>query len=129
MRKAMMITFSLAIGTLGVFAMRRLAVADNFADVHYDASTDDLVVTMRYRGTNPDHNFNVQWGMCTDFTDNPGVHRIDATIEDDQWKDPAREPFKKTIRVSLGQLTCRPAVLTLHTAPHFFYALRIPAAR
>ena len=114
---------------LGALAVPSGAFADNFADAHYDASTDELVVTMRYSGTNPDHNFSVQWGACTDSNDDSGVQRVDATIEDDQWRDAARELFKKTIRVSLAQLACRPVVLTIHTAPRFYYTLRIPAAR
>jgi hypothetical protein len=114
---------------LGAFAVPPGAFADNFADAHYDAATDELVVTMRYSGTNPDHNFSVQWGACTDSNDDSGVPRVDATIEDDQWRDAARELFKKTIRVSLAQLACRPAVLTIHTAPRFYYTLSIPAVR
>ena len=114
---------------LGMLEVPQHALADNFADVHYDATSDELVVTMRYSGTNPDHNFSVQWGACGDAGDNSGVQRVDATIEDDQWRDAARELFSKTIHVSLGQLACRPAVLTIHTAPHFYYTLNIPAPR
>jgi hypothetical protein len=114
---------------LGALALPPGAFADNFVDARYDPSTDELVVTMRYSGTNPDHNFSVQWGACTDSSDDSGVQRIDATIEDDQWRDAARELFTKTIRVGLAQLACRPAVLTLHTAPRFYYTLSIPAAR
>lgn len=114
---------------LGALATGPSARADNFADAHYEASTDELVVTMRYSGTNPDHNFNVQWGACTEPGDSSGIQRIDATIDDDQWRDAAREVFDKTIRVSLAQLTCRPALLTLHTAPHFYVTVSIPTAR
>jgi hypothetical protein len=106
---------------ISLLALPQRLLADNFVDAHYDGSTDELVITMRYSGTNPDHNFSLQWGGCTDSTDNSGVQRIDATIEDDQWRDAARELFTKTIRVSLAPLACRPAVLTLHTAPHFYY--------
>ena len=114
---------------LGTFAAPQNSTADNFVDAHYDAATDELVVTMRYSGTNPDHNFNVQWGACSEAGDDSGVQKIDATIDDDQWRDAARELFTKTIRVSLGSLSCRPVMLTLHTAPHFYYTVSIPAAR
>lgn len=40
------------------------ARADNFVSVYYDAHTDELVVTMQFRGTNPNHEFTVQWGEC-----------------------------------------------------------------
>jgi hypothetical protein len=126
MRKIIAVALCL---TLCLFAVPRRAVADNFVEAHYDAATDELVVSLTYTGTNPDHQFNVQWGACADASDNSGVQRVDATIDDDQWRDAARENFQKTIRVSLGQLQCRPAILTLHTAPHYYYTLSIPAAR
>jgi hypothetical protein len=114
---------------LGILSVPRSANADNFVDAHYDAATDEIEVTLSYTGTNPDHNFNVQWGACAEANDNSGVQRVDATIEDDQWRDAARQNFQKTIRVSLGQLACRPVILTLHTAPHYYYTLSIPAPR
>ena len=95
---------------VSLLAAPQSARADNFVDAHYDASSDELVVTLRYSGTNPDHNFSLQWGACTDATDHSGVSRIDATMEDDQWRDAARELFTKTVRVSLAPLACRPAV-------------------
>ena len=37
----------------------RMAAADTFANVHYEASKDPFVVTMLCRGTNPDHTFSL----------------------------------------------------------------------
>src|ERR1019366_2077262 len=46
-----------------------VAQGDNFANVYYDARKDQLVVTLFYRGTNPDHSFSLQWGTCKDSAD------------------------------------------------------------
>jgi hypothetical protein len=103
-----------------------VAEADNFANVYYDAKTDELVVTMRYRGTNPDHTFSLQWGKCQTLAD-ASVPEIVADVNDSQARDAAREDFKTTTRFSLQDLPCRPAKLTLRTAPRFYYTLQIPA--
>jgi hypothetical protein len=39
----------------------QMSLADNFVNVYYDAAADNLVVTMSYRGTNPDHTFTLRW--------------------------------------------------------------------
>ncbi len=103
------------------------ADADNFGRVRYDAQADQLVVTMIYRGSNPNHTFSLKWGKCraNQSGDTPGV-----TLEvlDDQFSDPAQQDYKKTVRFSLAELPCpRPVKLSLRTAPRFFYTLTIPA--
>jgi hypothetical protein len=102
------------------------AQADNFGRVYYDQKTSMLVVTMIYRGTNPDHKFTLKWGECQ--TDpSSGVLSASAEVLDDQFSDAAQMNFKKTTRFSLTALPCaRPASVTLHTAPRFFYTLTIP---
>ena len=105
--------------------LSRMALADNFSNVHYDARGDQLVVTMLYRGTNPDHTFSVEWGPCKDGKS--GGHEIEANVLDSQWQDAAQRTFRKTTRFSLADLNCRPAVLTLRTAPRFYYTVQIPA--
>lgn len=103
----------------------RIARADNFSDVHYDAPGDQLVVTMTYRGTNPDHTFSVKWGPCKDGKS--GGHEIEANVLDGQWQDAAQRNFRKTTHFSLADLNCRPAKVTLRTAPRFYYTVQIPA--
>lgn len=103
------------------------AQADNFVGAHYDVKTDVLVVTMRYRGSNPDHGFTVQWGQCKPPESGQG-HQLSAVVLDDQWNDAAHSPFTKTTRFSLATVACRPAHVTLHTAPHFYYEVNIPAS-
>jgi hypothetical protein len=104
------------------------AAADNFVDVRYDAQTDELIVTMKYSGTNPNHRFSLQWGQCQTLAES-GVPEIVADVNDSQYKDAARNDFKTTTRFSLADLPCRPAKLTLRTAPRFYYILQIPARR
>jgi len=103
------------------------AVADTFGGVRYDGRTDELVITMHYRGTNPDHDFTVNWGACKDPGPGSTLRQISATVLDSQWNDAARASFDKTIRVSLAAAPCRPAHVTLRTAPRFYVAVDIPA--
>ncbi len=102
------------------------ALADNFGNVYYDARKDQLVVTIFYRGTSPDHAFTLKWGQCKEPRDG-GVREIAAEVLDSQWDDVASQDFKKTTKFSLQDLTCRPAKVTLRTAPRFVYTLQIPA--
>ncbi len=102
------------------------ARADNFANVYYDARKDQVVVTLYYRGTNPDHTFTLKWGPCRESADGSN-HEIVADVLDSQWQDVAKDNFKKTTRFSLANLDCRPVRLTLRTAPRFYYTLQSPA--
>jgi hypothetical protein len=110
--------------TAGVLA--RYAMADTFGSIHYAPRQDRLVVTMYYRGTNPDHTFSLKWGPCTERPDH-AAREIVAVVLDSQWQDEAKRDFKKTTSFSLADLQCRPAQLTLKTAPRFYYVLQIPA--
>jgi hypothetical protein len=114
-----------AVLALVVGLLSGAAQGDNFANVYFDAATDQLVVTMFYRGTNPDHSFSLQWGKCKDSADGT-THQITADVLDSQWQDAALRHFKKTTRFSLADVTCRPATLMLRTAPRFLYTLQIP---
>ena len=110
---------------LSLGSVSRMALADNFSNVHYDARGDQLVVTMLYRGTNPNHTFSVKWGPCKDGKS--GGHEIEANVLDSQWQDAAKRNFKITTHFSLTALNCRPAKVTLRTAPRFRYTVQIPA--
>jgi hypothetical protein len=104
------------------------ARADTFSRVYLDAATDQLVVTMRYRGTNPDHVFTLQWGQCGQRQGSE-LPEVVAQVLDSQALDAASKDFKTTTRFDLGGLPCRPAKVTLRTAPHVYTVLVIPAAR
>jgi hypothetical protein len=98
--------------------------ADNFRKVTYDPDTDELVIVVVYRGTNPDHQFSLKWGPCIDRGGNQ--HEIVAELLDQQFQDSARKDYKKTVRMSLAAMDCRPAAVTLRTAPRFYYTLTVP---
>jgi len=101
------------------------ARADNFAGVHYLARKDQLVITIAYRGTNPDHTFSLKWGPCQEL--DGGGRELSAEVLDRQSQDVERSDFKKTTRFSLADIPCRPAKVTLRSAPRFFATLQIPA--
>jgi hypothetical protein len=102
------------------------AAAPNLMSARYDEETDELVVTLAYRGTNPDHTFSIEWGSCQS-AGAVGSSRISARVIGSQEKDPARQSFTKTMRFSLQDLRCRPVTVTLFTAPQFTIHVMIPA--
>ena len=109
-------------------ALSSAAKADTITGARYDPRTDELVVTMRYPGTNPDHGFTIQWDVCPALPQGQSNYDIAAEVLDTQWNDEARQTFTKTVRLSLANLRCRPARITMHTAPHYYYVVTVPAA-
>jgi hypothetical protein len=103
------------------------ARADNFKSVHYDQRRDQLVVQMDYRGTHPDHTFHLNWGRCRPVEQEPGMWQVAVDVLDDQWNDAATTDYSRTLTLDLSKLRCRPAHVTLRTAPRFYYTLTIPA--
>ena len=99
---------------------------DTFSAAHYDRKTDELVVTMVYAGSNPDHQFSAQWGECQNAPDGGSMHQIAVEVIDSQWNDVANQTFTKTVRFSLAGMSCRPATVTLRTAPRYEVTLQIP---
>jgi len=114
-----------SLGVVSVFAFASVS-AENFGRVAYDPAADQLVVTMRYRGTNPDHDFSLKWGECKTLPD--GSNEVVAEVLDSQARDAARQDFRKTVHLSLEGLSCRPVKLTLRAAPRNYFSLHIPAA-
>jgi hypothetical protein len=102
------------------------AWSDTFSGAHYDPKTDELVVTMVYGGSNPDHQFSVQWGECQNASDGGNMHQIAVDVIDSQWNDVAKQTYSKTVRFSVAGLSCRPATVTLRTAPRYEVTLQIP---
>ena len=102
------------------------ARADTFDNVRYDARRDELVATMIYRGTNPDHTFTLQWDVCHGSADSGQPYEIAAEVLDDQWNDAALHSYRKTVRFGLSILACRPARVTLRIAPRFYYTVLVP---
>ena len=100
--------------------------ADTFSSVRYDSRTNELVVTMIYRGAKPDHEFSIQWGECQMPEDGGTKHQIAGEVIDSQWTDTEQQTYTKTVRFGLPSVNCRPATATLRTAPRFEYTLEIP---
>jgi len=103
----------------------QIAWATTFGNVYYDPGTDQLVVTMIYSGTNPNHSFSLKWGRCKTGPD--GSPQIFANVIDSQWQDAEQDNYQVTTRFNLGKLKCRPVNVTLRSAPRFIYQLQIPA--
>jgi hypothetical protein len=103
------------------------ARADNFKSARYDAQRDQLVVQMVYRGTHPDHTFHLSWSRCRPLDQQPGMWQVAVDVLDDQWNDAATTEYSRTLRFDLSNQPCRPARVTLRTAPRFYYTLTIPA--
>jgi hypothetical protein len=101
------------------------AQAATFSSAYYDPTANELVVTMIYGGTNPNHQFSVQWGTCRPLGNN-GNHQIAADVLDSQWDDAAQQQFTTTVRFSLAGVNCLPAAITLRTAPKYEYTLQVP---
>jgi hypothetical protein len=99
------------------------ARADWFGPVRYDPKGDQFIVTIMYDGTNPDHDFTIQWGTCRKLEqtrgqpERPGLppHQIALSIVDNQGDDLAKKTYTTTITVPLATLTCRPARVSLLT--------------
>jgi len=115
-----LLAVSLALG------VARASQADEFVAARYDPHGDALVVTLQYDGTNPDHGFTVKWGSCK--SDASAGPQLTAEVLDSQWNDAARKTFTKKVRFALGSVPCRPARVTLYTAPHFEITVGIPKA-
>jgi hypothetical protein len=116
--------FSCALALI-LFASPYAGHADSFQSASYDPATDELVIVVEYRGTSADHQFSLQWERCMDRGDNRRT--IVAQLLDQQFRDAAREDFTKTLRMSLADMDCRPATVTLSTAPGFYSTVEVPA--
>jgi hypothetical protein len=94
------------------------------SSVAYDPKTDELIVTMSYQGTNPDHQFSVQWGDCQTVGDDGNTHQIVGVVLDSQWKRrrPARIYQDRKIQPRRGELSAcdadvaQRAAVRIHTA-------------
>ena len=103
------------------------AAAVSVTALTYDAGKDQLVMTIAYRGTNPDHEFNVQWDACKKL--NAERMQILGLLVDSQPDDLARQDFTKPMRIDLRDFSCRPAKVTIRTSAGFFTSVDVPAAK
>ena len=117
-----------ALAPLGcVLAIPRPASADNFGPSYYDRATNELVVTMLYGGTNPNHKFTLKWGACQFDDSGRRLPLANADILDDQFNDAEQQQYTIVTRFSLADMPCpRPANVTVSTAPGLSFELVIP---
>lgn len=103
--------------------------ADTIGPVRYDASGNQLIVTISYDGANPNHRFSIRWGRCRKLRDQihgPARKIINLGIVDDQGDDAARKNYVEVVRVPLAGLSCRPAAVTVRTSPDSYASLATP---
>jgi len=117
-----------ALAPLGcVLAMSRPASADNFGPSYYDRATNELVVTMLYGGTNPNHKFTLKWGVCEIDDSGRRMPLVNADILDDQFDDAEHQQYTIVARFSIADMPCpRPTTVMVSTAPGFSFELVIP---
>jgi hypothetical protein len=117
-----------ALALMGFVLVRsRPASADTFGPSHYDSATSELVVTVLYGGTNPNHRFTLKWGACEFDDSGRRMPLANADMLDDQFDDAERQQYKVVARFSLANMPCpRPAIVTVSTAPGFSFELVIP---
>jgi hypothetical protein len=103
------------------------AAAISVTALTYDPSKDQLVMTIVYRGTNPDHRFKVQWDKCSRLDEER--MQILGLLVDDQPNDLARQEFTRPLRIALRDFSCRPAKVTIRTSAGFFTSVDVPAPK
>ena len=110
-----------------LLAMPRPVSADNFGPSHYDQATDQLVVTMLYGGTNPNHTFTIKWGACEVDDSGRRMPLVNADVLDDQFNDVEQQQYTVVVHLSLAGMPCpRPAIVTLSSPPGSSIKLIIP---
>ncbi|HEY0683178.1 MAG TPA: hypothetical protein VGD45_12675 [Steroidobacter sp.] len=90
----------------------------------YDATEDQLVMTIAYRGTHENHDFTVQWTECKRLDD--ARSQILGLLVDSAPNDLARQNFTKQVKVDLTSFTCRPSKVTIRTSAGFFASVDVP---
>lgn len=121
------VTLGRLVACIAAFLYLAPAGAVSVTVLTYDASKDQLVMTIAYRGTHPDHEFNVQWDKCTRLDDER--MQILGLLVDSQPNDRALQEFTKPMRIDLRNFSCRPSKVTIRTSAGFFTSVDIPAAK
>ena len=103
-----------------------VSLAEAFGKAAYTSNSDDLIVEIFYSGTNSDHRFSLRWDTCIQHPD--GTTDVSAQLIDSEERDEARREYTKVVHLSLRDLICRPAKVTLRAGPRTYIALKVPAA-
>lgn len=116
-----------ALAWLGADAIHSIATAGNYGASYYDRATDELVVTILYGGTNPNHQFTIKWGTCEIDESGDRKPLVNAEILDDQFNDTEQQQYKVVSRFSLKDMPCpRPAIVAVSIAPNASFEIVIP---
>jgi hypothetical protein len=91
------------------------AGAGTLLDARYEVGDNVLVLEIAYQGTNPDHQFVLEWGACQ--RDPDGTLGAVARLIDSDGHDIAREDYRVSRRFDLSGLNCRPADVTVRLGP------------
>ena len=92
------------------------------------ATSDQLIATMIYDGTHPNHHFTIKWGPCRKSNQDQQTHQtIDVNLLDDDGNDAATKTYTELVTISLANLSCRPATVTLWTPPNFDRSIDVPS--
>lgn len=103
------------------------AVAMNFVTLEYDEAADELTFVIAYRGTHENHDFTIAWEACRPLGEDR--FQIFGKVIDSDPRDPAREEFKKEVKLSLKGFECRPSRLSLGTFYNHIRTIDIPASK
>ena len=110
---------SLSVALVVLALLPAVAQSADIRSAYYDPRSDDIVVEIAYRGTGKDHDFRVLWGECQD-------DGVSARLVDRQGTDAALTGYLMTKRISLHELPCRPAVVTLRLGAVAHMSVRVP---
>lgn len=103
-RKGMRVVVCILLASLATAAL-----AADILGARYDAASDQITVDIAYRGTNADHEFVVEWAECS----SQSPPRLVGRLIDRQGNDAAREDYRTREELSLHDMPCRPAIVTL----------------
>jgi hypothetical protein len=99
----------------GFVAWSLAAGAGTLIDARYEVGDNALVLEIAYQGTNPHHQFVLEWGACQREID--GNVGAVARLIDSDGHDIARENYRVLRRFDLSGLDCRPADVTVRLGP------------
>ncbi len=101
------------------------ARATNLLDLVYDKETNELVATIAYGGSNPDHKFRLVWGPCQSIP-GPVPNAAGADVIDEQGMDPVTQEYIVKTRFGLGGFPCRPVLITLRIGRRINRTVLVP---
>lgn len=99
--------------------------AETILHAGYDRAQDALVVEIAYRGSTPDHPFDIEWGECR--TDAQGRRTTVARLIDTRGSEIAQNDYQVRVHFDLQAFQCRPAAVTLRLGTVSNATIEIPA--